>query len=150
MSDPLSTAAAAVSFISVGIEVCKGLASCFRDIKAHDKDIGNLSERIDGFRITLEALKDILPKVRHLDSSASPLLQHVRTQMLSCNKGMDMLGAALKKFQSIGAASSFQEKLHNLKQRSLYPFRKEVLQELQNTVAEMQNNLNSALQVLGM
>lgn len=150
MADPLSATAAAVSFISLGIEVCKGLGSYFRDMRTHDKDVGNLSERIDGFRITLEALKDILPKVEDLDSSASPLLQHVRIQMLSCHKGMDTLGAALKKFQSIGAVSSFQEKLHNLKQRSLYPFRKEVLQELQRTVSEMQGNLNSALLVLGM
>lgn len=148
MTDPLSAAASAASFISLGIEVCKGLMSYFRNLRGQDEDICTFSERIENFRFTLETLDPLLPMVEHLESSASPPLQNVRRQILSCCKGMNTLKAALTKFQSIEVASGFREKLNNLKQRGLYPFRKEVLQELQRTVADMQRNLNTALHVL--
>ena len=64
MTDPFSTAAGAVSIISVGNEVRKGLASYLHDLRKHDKDIGSLSEKIGGFQLTVEAIKDILPKSR--------------------------------------------------------------------------------------
>lgn len=132
------------------MQVCKDFASYFNDLRGHDEDIKTLSERIDDVRLNLEALKAILPEVARLESSTSPLPQEVRTQILSCHKGMDTLKATLTRIQAIGAASGFRGALQNHKQRSLYPFPKVVLQDLQRTVAEIQSRLSIALQVIGM
>lgn len=150
MADPFSAAAGAVSFISLGIQVCQGLVSYCNAWKSYDRDIGDASERLDGLQRTLESLRDILPKVDGPNLSASPVLQNVSSQILSCDKGLRKLQAALMKFQSAGAPSVVRKSLHKMKQRSLYPLRKNGLQELQSTVAGIQANLDSAVLVHGL
>ncbi len=150
MADPFSAAAGAVSFISLGIQVCQGLVSYCNAWKSYDRDIGDALERLDGLQRTLETLRDILPKVDEPNLSASPVLQNVSSQILSCDKGLRKLQAALMKFRSAGAPSDVRKSLHNLKQRGLYPLRKKELQELQTTVAGIQANLDSAVLVHGL
>ena len=145
-----SAAAGAVGVISLGIQVCQGLVSYCNAWKSHDKDIGDAAEKLTSLRLTLEALQDILPKVESSNPSALPVLQTVRRQISSSSDGLDKLHAALTKFQSLGTPTGFRESLRNFKQQSLFPFRKDILKTLQDTVKDLQAILGSAVQVLGM
>lgn len=145
-----STAASAAGVISLGIQVCQGLVSYCNAWKSYDEDISNAAEKLTGLRLTLETLRDILPKVESSNSSALPVLQAVYRQISSSNIGLDSLHAALTRFQSYGSPTSFRESLRKFKQQSLFPFKKDSLKELQDTVTGLQANLGSAVQVLGM
>ncbi|MCJ1251875.1 hypothetical protein MMC30_009113 [Trapelia coarctata] len=148
MADPFSLTAGAVSVIATAIQVCQALISYCNAWTSFDGDIGNTSEKLNGLRLTLEILKDIMPKLDSLDPSAAPMLENVTKRILSCNKGVDQLREALIKLQPIGSSSGLRQSLQNLKQQSLYPFRKDMLQGLRSTVIDMQANLDSAVQVL--
>ena len=150
MADPLSLSASGASFISLGIQICQGLISYCNDWTSFDGDIGNTSEKLSGLRATLEILKDVLPKVESLDASVAPVFQNANRQILSCKGSLDSLQAVLIKLQPVAAASGVRVSLQNIKQHSLYPFRKDMLQGLRNIVSDMQANLDSAVQVLGL
>lgn len=145
-----SAAAGAVGVISLGIQVCQGLVLYCNAWKSHDKDIDDAAEKIGGLRLTLEGLQDILPKVASSDPGALPVLQTVYRHVSSSNDGLDKLHAALIKFQSLGTPIGFRDRLRNFKQQSLFPFRKDILKDLRDTVTDLQANLGSAVQVLGM
>jgi len=148
MADPLSLGASGTSFIGLGIQVCQELISYCNDWTSFNGEIGNTSEKLNGLRATLEILKDVLPRVETLDASAAPVVQNATRQILSCKGGLDNLQAALTKVRPASTSSGVRMSLQNFKQHSLYPFRKEMLQGLRNTVADMQANLDSAVQVL--
>ena len=148
MSDPFSLGASAAGIIASAIQVCQALISYCNAWTSFDGDIGNTSEKLNGLRLTLEVLNDILPKLDSLDASAAPALQNVNERILSCQKGLDQLREAVTKFQPVSPSSGLRQSVQNFKQQSLYPFRKDMLQWLRSTVSDMQANLNSAVQVL--
>lgn len=69
MADLASLAGTAVGVISLGIQVCQGLVSYYKNWKSFDDDIAHLYAKIDGLRITLENLEHTLPKLRHLNAN---------------------------------------------------------------------------------
>jgi hypothetical protein len=148
MTDPFSLTSSAAGIIGPAIQICQALVSYCNAWTSFDGDIGNTAERLNGLRLTLEILNDIMPKLDSLDPSAAPALQNVSERILSCKKGMDQLQEVLTKFQSITPSSGLRQSVRNIKQQSLYPFRKDVLQGLRSTVSEMQANLDSAVQLL--
>jgi len=150
MADPLSIGASGASFISLGIQVCQGLISYCNDWTSFDGDIGNTSEKLNGLRATLEILRVELPRIQSLDASAAPVVENANRQILSCRGSLEKLQAVLTKLQPVGSFSGIRESLQNFKQHSLYPFRKDLLQGLRSAAAEMQANLDSAVQAVGL
>ena len=148
MTDPFSLTSTAVGIIVPTIQLCQALISYCNAWTSFNGDTGNIAERLNGLRLTLEVLNDTMPKLDSLDPSAAPALQNVNERIISCKEGADRLREVLTSFQSISPSSGLRQSLQNFKQQSIYPFRKDVLQGLRSTVSEMQANLDSAVQVL--
>ncbi|KAM0804469.1 hypothetical protein BDR22DRAFT_960096 [Usnea florida] len=145
MADPFSVAASAVSVVSLGIQVCQGLLSYYSDYKSYDDDISSLCRKIEDLRSTLEICADILQKPGLTASKASA---NVAKNMDACKDGLDSLQKSLDSCQKTPRPQGLKGNIHNYGHRTLYPFKKSNVLQLQCTVVELQENLHTALLAL--
>lgn len=138
MADPTSAAGFAVGVISLGIQVCQGLVSYYADWKSRDDDIDRILDKLRGLGETLENLKSEILKLQ--DSNAKEI-KDVNTKILSCDAGIHRLQTVLNKCCSSPSANS----VHNFFQKTIYPFKKATLQELDASVKDLQGNLDTGL-----
>ena len=144
----LAAGGTAAGFISLGLQVCSGLiiyCSAFKDI---DKDHKRIIRRTQG-------LSDILEHLSSLLSSSTldelPSSTRVKDRILECAEGIQELDTMLKGYTDQGFGSQHLSRVtKNYVQRVLYPFRKSDLTSLNATLSDLQDNLNSALQLLQM
>jgi hypothetical protein len=67
MGDPFSVAGSAVGVISLGLQVCQGLASYINKYKSADKEMRDFKCRIEGLESILQGLRDILTGAGRID-----------------------------------------------------------------------------------
>ena len=147
MADPFSVAASAVSVVSLGVQVCQGLLSYYSDYKSYDDDVSSLCRKIEDLQSTLEICADILRKPGLTTSKASA---NVAKNMGACKDGLDLLQISLDSCRKIPRPQGLKGNICNHGQRTLYPFRKSNVLQLQSTVLELQENLHTALLALQM
>ncbi len=138
MGDPVSAAGFSVGVISLGIQVCQGLVSYYGDWKSYDDDI----DRIHGKLRTLEGTFDNLRKeILKLRSATPKEVNDVNEKILSCDEGIHKLQAVLNKCWSSPSANTVNKFL----QKTLYPFRKTTLKDLNAGVQDLQSDLDTGL-----
>ncbi|KAL9122532.1 MAG: hypothetical protein Q9187_000914 [Circinaria calcarea] len=145
MADPVSAAGTAVGVVSVGIQVCQGLLSYYAAWKSYSGDITHLYSKIDGFKSTLENLETTLQTLSPQSTSAT---QNVIEKIASCQNAIEKLREILGKCRSINVPQGIRGKVKMHGENALYPLRKGILQGLKTTIADLQDNLDSALQTL--
>ena len=145
MTDPFSVAASAVSVVSLGIQVCQGLLSYYSDYKSYDDDISSLCRKVEDLRSTLDICADILQKPGLTASKASA---NVAKNMGACKDGLDSLQKSLDSCKKVPKTQGLKGNFHNCGQRTLYPFKKPNVLQLQSIVVELQENLHTALLAL--
>lgn len=150
MTDPFSVAAGTAGFISLGLEVCKGLINYCRAWKNHDSDIEDDLAKVSHLELTFKGLQDRLSVVESIDDSTSENLQAVRAQIKSCTTALNTLNWALVESEPISQPSGILDKVHNVRIRSVHLFNKEKLRDLRRAVAVSQNGLSSAIQMLNL
>ena len=148
MGDPFSAAAGTAGFVSLGIEVCKGLISYYRAWKAHDREIETALERLTDLERTLQNLSAILSIVETLDDTTSEDLQEAHRWIISCTAALNKLHGTLVKSASINQPAGILDKVHNIRVRTTHFFNIGLLKSLRSDVAETQNNLDRAIQIL--
>ena len=143
----LATAGSVVGLISLCIQACHGLSSCYASWRSHDKDISQIYRDIDELRVTCENLEHELQKYTHERESA---MQQVVRLIASCRSGIESLGNAAKKNNTRNSdkLETISGKMKLLRIKSLYPFTKRELIELRETVRSTRDNLRDALQTL--
>ncbi|CAD6569753.1 MAG: hypothetical protein ASARMPRED_003132 [Alectoria sarmentosa] len=147
MGDPFSVAASAISVVSLGIQICQGLLSYYGDYKSYDDTIGSLCRKIEGLRSTLEICEEALQKPGLAISKASA---NVTKSIGACKDSLASLQSMLDSCKKIPKPQRFKASIHNYGQQTLYPFKKPNVLRLKSTVAELQDNVNTALLVLQM
>ena len=145
MGDPFSVAASAVSVVSLGIQLCQGLLSYYGDYKSYDEDVSSLCRKVEDLRSTLEICADVLHKPGLTASKASV---NVTKNIEACKDGLDSLQKSLDSCKKLSRPQGLKANLQNYGQRTLYPFKKSNLLQLQSTVVELQENLHTALLAL--
>ena len=145
MADPFSVAASAVSVVSLGIQVCQGLLSYYSDYKSYDDDVGSLCRKVEDLRSTLEICAEILQKPGLITSKASA---NVANNMGTCRDGLDSLQKKLDSCKKVPRPQGLKGNIYNYGQRTLYPFKKPNVLQLQSTVVELQDNFHTALLAL--
>lgn len=138
MSDPVSAAGFAIGAVSLGIQVCQGLVSYYADWKSCDDDIDRIHDRLRGLGETLEILKKEIMKFQGTNAKE---VDDVNKKILSCSDGIHKLQAVLRKCRSSPSANS----VHKFYLRTLYPFKKSTLQDLNASVKDLQGNLDTGL-----
>lgn len=145
MADPVSVAGSALGVISIAIQVCQGLLSYYNAWRSYDVHVSHVYNKIHGLNATLQNLQSSFEK---LDSTKSPAVQNVLQSITSCDAGVDTLRITFEKFRSIKAPQGVREKLHSYSRQTMFPFKQDTLQSMKAIVTDLQNNLDSALQVL--
>jgi hypothetical protein len=138
MADPLSAAGFSVGVISLGIQVCQGLVSYYADWKSRDDDTDRTLDKLRGLGKTLDNLRQEILK---LQGSNAKEVEDVNRKILSCEDGVHRLQAVLYKCCCSPSANS----VHTFFQKTLYPFKKATLQELNASVRDLQSNLDTGL-----
>lgn len=146
MGDPISVAGSAVGVISIGIQVCQGLLSYYHAWRSYNGQVSHVYNKIEGLNATLENLQLSFEKL----GSNTPAAQNVIRNIASCEVGVKALGTTLEKFSSIKVPQGVREKLHSYSLQTMFPFRQDTLKSMKDLVTDLQNNLDSALQVLEM
>ena len=141
----LAIAGSVVGLISLGIQSCQGLTSYYSAWISYDEQISQTSRNVDELRITCENLEYELQRI---DQDQAPAVQQVAKLIVSCQDGIDSLRCALQRCHSTQIPQNLAAKIHLYRSRALYPFRKQTLQSLKDTVHNMQGNLSTALQIL--
>ena len=145
MADPFSIASGAVGIASVGFKICQGLNSYYRPWKAYDDEIHSLLHKVQGLDTTLRILEIVLPRFQSVPALHA---EEVRIVLCACEQAVEKLETMIEKCHNTKPASNFKEKLSLTKLRLLYPFKRETLIQLKDTVDGLQTNLNTAVQVL--
>ena len=141
----LATAGSLVGLISLSIQSCQGLTSYYSVWKAYDEQIGHTHRSLDELRITCENLERELQRITQYQE---PPVQQVVRLIASCQEGINNLRHALQQCRSVQIPDSLTAKVKLYRDRALYPFKKQTLQRLKDTVHDIQGNLSSALQIL--
>ncbi len=136
MVDPLS-------MTSLGLTICQGLISAYGAWKDFDSDISNTCRVVEDLARTLEELEV------HIRSSSLVHADVISVQkcMEGCYSGLQSLDTALNRIKGAHIATGPKSKAWLKLQHALYPFKKDILSNLQGTVASLQGRLNFALQV---
>ena len=141
----LATAGSLVGLISLSIQSCQGLTSYYSAWKSYDEQIGHIHRNLDELRITCENLERELQRIVQDQESAVQLVVRL---IASCQDGINSLRHALEQCHSVQIPDSRAAKIEVCRARALFPFRKQTLQRLKDTVRNSQGNLSSALQIL--
>ena len=141
----LATAGSLVGLISLSVQSCQSLTSYYSAWKSYDEQIGHTHRNLDELRITCENLEQELQRITQYQE---PAVQQVVRLIISCRDGINSLRYALEHCQSVRIPDSLTAKIKVCRARALFPFRKQTLQRLEDTVHHIQGNLGSALQIL--
>lgn len=145
MADPLSITGVAIGLVSLGLEVCQGLTKYYESWKTHDDDIRRALEKIDSLHSTLRALERILNQP---DFSSLSTVQNVQSIIVPFQTGINEVQDILDKCRSTTAGLNSKDKLHSIRKKALYPFKRDTLQSLEASVAQLHGTLNTAVQVV--
>ncbi len=141
----LATAGSVVGLISLGIQSCQGLTSYYSAWKSYDEQISQTYRNIDELKITCENLER---ELQRMTVDQDPAIQQVVRLITSCQDGIHDLCYALGHCRSTKVPHSLDAKIKLFRARALYPFRKQTLETLIDSVHSIQSNLGSALQIL--
>jgi hypothetical protein len=134
----------AVGIASFGIQICQGLLLYYDAWKGYDSDISSAYESITDLSKTLTLLIGSLQR-GNVDNERA---ERVQTCLQSCVDALRKLEAERHSLQKHSTPEGTREKVRSALQRSWYPFKKETLGKLKDNVAEVQERLKLALQVL--
>ncbi|KAL9127665.1 MAG: hypothetical protein Q9175_007687 [Cornicularia normoerica] len=141
----LAFAGSVVGLISLSIQSCQGLTSYYSAWKSYDEQISQTYRNVDELKITGENLKRELQRITQ---HQEPAVQQVVRLIASNQDGIKSLRDALDRCRSTQMPQNLAAKVEVYRARALYPFKKQTLQTLKDTVHSIQGNLSSALQIL--
>ncbi|CAI7614167.1 unnamed protein product [Penicillium glandicola] len=142
MSDPLSVAGTAVGIISLGLQVCGEIVSFCQAWRGFNEDIQNITEKADGLRMPLRALREMIEDFRTTDPTIASDLE---TKAMSIERAIKRLKTATDRYAS---TTSDTDSLRFQLKKAAYPFRKEGLRDMASDLDSIQLVLHTALQIL--
>ena len=145
MGEPLSVTGTAAGIVSLGLTVCQSLISYYGPWSAYGEEMSELACKAEGLKTTLQTVQGTLEK---FESTESIQTMEVQTGIMSCKEALQRLEKEIEKCKKTQSPSDIREKLQAIRKRVLYPFKRETLLWLKNTVEGLQTNLNTSFQVL--
>ena len=143
----LAAAGSVVGLISLSIQSCQGLTSYYSAWKSYDEQISQTYRNVNELKILCESLGRELQRITHYQE---PAVQQVNRLIASCQDGIKSLRDALDKCHSTQVPHNLATRIELHRVRALYPFKRQTLQSLRDTVDGIQRNLGTAVQILQM
>ena len=144
MGDPFTVVTGAAGFVSLGLTVCQGLVSYYKEWKSYDDDIAHLCERCERLSDIFATLDRTLPSSAPSDRAT---VAQVKKTVRSCEIALGRLKTARDKCKVCKPV------LKNLKidrVRALYPFQKGTIKSIRDDLTELEAALGIALNLLEM
>jgi hypothetical protein len=150
MADPFSAAGGAVGVISLGLTVCQGLLAYYGPFKTFHEQIDEIASRVSSLDGILNALQRVLINAHVLSNPPTAQSTAVAIDsIICCHNGLQRLRKMLEKCQNKKPASNLLGSNIQVN-RMLYPFRRDTLVTLMETMNWLQSNLSTSLQILNM
>lgn len=152
MGDPFSVAGSAVGVVSLGLQVCQGLASYIDKYKSADKEVKNCKCKVEGLNLILQELYDLLKGADGTDPPLSGKFKVALRMITDCESGIEDVKITLSNIQpdSSEPSQGVFPKIKTASKRALYPFRRDALVGLLTVLETLQENLDTALALLQM
>ncbi|RSL89352.1 hypothetical protein BHE90_001645 [Fusarium euwallaceae] len=133
MAEAIGLAASVAGLVSLGLSVCKGLATYYDNYQSAENEVKLLCEEVNDLALILQSFEDALKDSDmrlKLESSASTRPINI------CMERMTELDKELQKLVSSGkddkrSARKFMSKT----MKALYPFKEETLQKLRSNIS---------------
>jgi len=148
MTDPFSISAGVVGVVSLGLAVSQGFLSFYTPWKTYDEEIQHFTGKLDGLQNILNVVEGFILNDDEFNLASDQYEKLVLANIASCQQACRRLEEMLDKCKSADC-SLFVRKSDWLRlRRAAYPFKKETLLTLSQTVSGLQDNLNLALQLM--
>ncbi|KAM0420773.1 hypothetical protein ACHAPT_011434 [Fusarium lateritium] len=146
MSDPLSVAGSAAGIISLGIQVCKGLAEYADAVRGRQQDVGDGMDEVRSLLAVFKSLEQTITRIE-TDSpkNARSLLEHLRQaegKLQSLEEVLIEVGIP------VNASSSIKGKMKETYRAAIYPMKKSKLEGARKNVQSVLSILTTALQTV--
>ncbi|WAO94620.1 Hypothetical protein NCS54_01221200 [Fusarium falciforme] len=144
MSDPLSVAGTAVGITSLGIQVCQGLFWYLRSVHGKRGEIARDLGEIQTLISIFYSLNDILPKINQTRCTEATTIR----RCLEDSEGKLLeLQQLLVKLRGPQESTANRDKMREAGRKLVYPFRADTLKSLRQSLRELLNNLNLAIDI---
>jgi hypothetical protein len=140
----MDAAGSAIGIASLGIQVCQGLLSYYRDWRSYHDDIVSAYDKVSSLERTFTLLKESLSQPS-LDAKRKA---RVHESLVSCGISLHALEKRCAKLQASAQPSSLREKAAAVAKRALYPFKASTLAKVSETVNDLLDQLSLAVQAL--
>jgi hypothetical protein len=148
MTDPFSISAGVVGVVSLGLTVSQGFMSFYGPWKSYDEEIQDFTGKLDGLQNILKILEGFILDEDDLGLASDQYKKLVLANLASCQTACRRLEEMLEKCKSTDCSPFVRKHDWLRSRRAAYPFKKETLVILCQTVSGLQDNLSLALQLL--
>lgn len=140
-------AGTAVGVISLGIQVCQGLVSYYHEYRDQDETITAILRDLSILSHGLEIIQGCIAKVCFQQANGTAQAEE---SIIACAAAIARLDQFLAKCRQIAGPTKLnvKERIQILSQKATFPFRKSTIQDLRNTVKDLQSNVILSLQAL--
>lgn len=147
MTDPFSVTGTAVGIVSLGLQTFQILYKYCSDFKSFPRDVEAIQRQIRGLEGILEGLCEVKEQLE-IDNHTPSSQLHMALK--ECEETLYELKRMVEKRNPISQSDGIQTQLRAVKERMLWPYRKEDLKEVRSSLAKFQANLALALQCAGL
>ncbi|KAK0712563.1 hypothetical protein B0T26DRAFT_752784 [Lasiosphaeria miniovina] len=178
MADPISIASGVAGFVSLGIDICKGLKQYVSAYRDFDKDAKEVFAQLEGLQSSLALLGSALEGIEpFFSNNRAEILRRLKDTVAQCSTGLSKLldnlercgGEAPTRSDDVvptstatGAetsgeanargisALSIRKRLNRAVKRSIYPLRKDTLAEISQNLDAVQSRIQFLLDILNL
>ncbi|KAH7084703.1 hypothetical protein BKA63DRAFT_1377 [Paraphoma chrysanthemicola] len=147
MGEPFSVAGTVVGISSLGIQTCQILHRYYSQYRGHHEDIKLVLNQVEGLQGILTGLEQVKERIERDNHDPSSQLQMA---LQVCKDVLKKLKAMALKCQAEKDPSDAQARIRAVLKRSAWPFKKDTLVDLRDTLSRFQDNLSLALQSAGL
>jgi hypothetical protein len=148
MADPLSVAGLALGVVSLGLQVVGGVTTYVDALDCRRQDIASVTQQNDSLQKTLQVV-DTLRRQLQLEFPDGAAAVHDCLE--SCKSKLKALGSFVGSLTACDQSTTGStSKLKNKGKKLLYPFHRQKLQQLEESLRTANEDLQLALQILGL
>ncbi|KAH7094354.1 hypothetical protein FB567DRAFT_1767 [Paraphoma chrysanthemicola] len=147
MGDPFSVAGTAVGITSLGIQTCQILHRYYSQYRGHHDDIEAVLKQVEGLQGILRGLEQVKGRIE-IDNHEPSSQLHMA--LLACQDALKKLESMALKCQAEKDPGDVQARIRAVLKRSAWPFRKDTLADLRDTLSRFQDNVSLALHSAGL
>lgn len=145
MSDPLSVAGTAVGIASLGIQVCQGLIKYLQAVNDRNEEIRDAVRDVKQVLSLLDNLNNTLPSDGLGNGTTS-----IQAYIDNCNEKLTGLQRLLDGLSKTQSGNKITKKAVNAMRNISYPFQREKLIEMRQSLRSVLNDLNLIISVISL